>query len=152
MRTLVILFLLLSLFSCNNDSFYSKSHAFKNNTWGRNVKPSFTVAIQDTNQLYDFILTLRTTTSYKYNNLWIFLNTTPPKGRSVREPYEIKTCYPDGSWIGKKTGTIVEHALIFKRRKVPCKGKYTFSLEQGITDKFIDDVLDISLEIKRIKK
>jgi hypothetical protein len=36
----------------------------------------------------------------------VFLNTKPPHGQEVREPYEIKTTYPDGNWIGKKTGTI----------------------------------------------
>jgi gliding motility-associated lipoprotein GldH len=152
MRSLLILLFSLCLFACDNDSFYTKSYTFKNNTWGRNVKPSFIVDIKDTSQLYDFIVTLRTTTSYKYNNLWIFLNTIPPNGSPVREPYEIKTCYPNGSWIGKKTGTIVEHTLIFNRRKVPYKGKYRFSFEQGVTNKFIGDVLDISFEINQLKQ
>jgi hypothetical protein len=55
---------------------------------------------------------------------------------------------PNGNWIGKKSGTIVEHQLIFKRRKVPFKGKYKFKLEQAITEKSIDEVLDISLEVR----
>jgi hypothetical protein len=80
------------------------------------------------------------------------LNTTPPRGKTVREPYEIKTTYPDGSWIGKKTGTIVEHQLIFKRRKLPFKGKYKFVLEQGISEKTIDEVLDISLRVQVVKE
>jgi hypothetical protein len=38
--------------------------------------------------------------------------------------------------------------LIFKRRKVPFKGKYKFELEQAITEKRVDEVLDISLEVQ----
>jgi gliding motility-associated lipoprotein GldH len=151
MRSLFICILLIFLFSCDDAPFYTKSYSFKNNSWSRSVKPKFIVDIKDTNLLYDFIVTLRTTTSYKYNNLWIFLNTTPPNGSPVREPFEIKTCYPDGSWIGKKTGSIVQHTLIFKRRKVPSRGKYKFILEQGITQKLIDEVLDISFEVKLVK-
>ena len=151
MRSLVIPILVAFLFSCDDASFYTKSYSFNNNTWERSVKPKFIVEIKDTKHLYDFIVTLRTTSSYKYNNLWIFLNTTPPNGLSVREPFEIKTCYPDGSWIGKKTGSIVEHTLIFKRRKVPSRGKYKFVLEQGITEKLIDEVVDISFEVKLVK-
>ena len=151
MHRLFICILLVSLFSCDDASFYNKSYSFKNNTWKRSVKPKFIVEIKDTKHLYDFIVTLRTTTSYKYNNLWIFLNTTPPNGLSVREPFEILTCYPDGSWIGKKTGSIVEHTLIFKRRKVHSRGKYKFLLEQGITEKLIDEVVDISFEVKLVK-
>ncbi|MEN9699153.1 MAG: hypothetical protein RLZZ301_351 [Bacteroidota bacterium] len=111
------------------------------------MKPRFEVDIQDTAQLYDFIVTLRSTTDYAYSNLWIFMHTKPPYGKEVREPYEIKTTYPDGNWIGKKSGTIVEHVLQFPRRKVPFKGKYVFTLEQAITQKTISDVLDISLEV-----
>ena len=151
MRSLLFVVLVTFLFSCDDASFYTKSYSFNNNTWERSVKPKFIVEIKDTKHLYDFIVTLRTSTSYKYNNLWIFLNTTPPNGLSVREPFEIKTCYPDGSWIGKKTGSIVEHTLIFKRRKVPSRGKYKFILEQGITEKLIDEVVDISFEVKIVK-
>ena len=151
MRSLLFVVLVTFLFSCDDASFYTKSYSFNNNTWQRSVKPKFIVEIKDTKHLYDFIVTLRTSTSYKYNNLWIFLNTTPPNGLSVREPFEIKTCYPDGSWIGKKTGSIVEHTLIFKRRKVPSRGKYKFILEQGITEKLIDEVVDISFEVKLVK-
>ena len=151
MRSLLFVVLVSFLFSCDDASFYTKSYSFNNNTWERSVKPKFIVEIKDTKHLYDFIVTLRTSTSYKYNNLWIFLNTTPPNGLSVREPFEIKTCYPDGSWIGKKTGSIVEHTLIFKRRKVPSRGKYKFILEQGITEKLIDEVVDISFEVKLVK-
>ena len=151
MRSLLFVVIVTFLFSCDDASFYTKSYSFNNNTWERSVKPKFIVEIKDTKHLYDFIVTLRTSTSYKYNNLWIFLNTTPPNGLSVREPFEIKTCYPDGSWIGKKTGSIVEHTLIFKRRKVPSRGKYKFILEQGITEKLIDEVVDISFEVKLVK-
>ena len=76
------------------------------------------------------------------------LRTTPPFGKSVREPYEIKMADPNGNWIGKKSGTVVEHQLIFKRRKVPFKGKYQFELEQAITEKSVTEVLDISLEVQ----
>jgi hypothetical protein len=55
---------------------------------------------------------------------------------------------PNGNWIGNKSGTIVEHQLVFKRRKVPFKGKYKFELEQAITEKRVTEVLDISLEVQ----
>jgi gliding motility-associated lipoprotein GldH len=145
----LLISLCILLFSCKEDSFYTKSYSFSQKTWKQDVKPVFKVASQDTSILYDFVVTIRTTTDYAYNNLWIFLNTKPPHGQQVREPYEIKTTYPDGNWIGKKTGTIVEHELIFKRRKVPYKGIYTFTFEQAITQKTVDEVLDISLEVKR---
>jgi gliding motility-associated lipoprotein GldH len=151
MKKYFFLFSLAFLFgSCEESAYFQKSFGFKNNTWDQNVKPKFVVEFQDTTKLYDFVITLRTTTDYKYSNLWIFLNTTPPVGKSVREPYEIKTTYPDGSWIGKETGTVVEHQLVFKRRRLPFKGKYKFVIEQGITEKKIDQILDVSLRVEEV--
>ena len=150
-RLLLYILVVFIVVSCSETAFYQKSFGFQNNTWSQKVKPKFEIEFQDTTKLYDFIVTVRTTTDYKYSNLWIFLNSTPSVGKSVREPYEIKTTYPDGSWIGKKTGTVVEHQLVFKRRRLPFKGKYKFEIEQGITEKKLDEVLDISLRIEEVK-
>lgn len=154
MKTQISLFaiLVLLLSSCSNDTIYTKAYRFKDEHWSQNTRPTFIVDIKDTTQLYDFIFTLRSSTDYAYNNLWIFLRTTPPFGKSVREPYEIKMADPNGNWIGKKSGTVVEHQLVFKRRKVPFKGKYKFELEQAITEKRVDELLDISLEVRLSEK
>jgi gliding motility-associated lipoprotein GldH len=142
--TVAVLFVI----GCEEAPTFEKTYAFENHQWQQNVKPSFTVDIVDVEKEYDFILTLRTTTDYKYSNLWVYMSTTTPDGQKAREPFEIKITNPDGSWIGKKTGTVVEHSLYFKRRKLPTKGKYVFVLEQGITNTMVDEVLDIGLMVQ----
>ena len=148
----VVLFSLAFLISCESAPTFEKSYIFVNKEWKQDIKPSFTVDIKDASKDYDFVLTLRTSTEYKYSNLWVYMNTKTPNGEKAREPFEIKITNPDGSWIGKKTGTIVENSLNFKRRKLPLKGKYTFILEQGITDSKINQVLDIGLVVTEAKK
>ncbi len=148
----VVLLSLAFLISCESAPTFEKSYVFENKEWKQDIKPSFTVDIKDASKDYDFVLTLRTTTEYKYSNLWVYMNTKTPNGEKAREPFEIKITNPDGSWIGKKTGTIVENSLNFKRRKLPLKGKYTFILEQGITDSKINQVLDIGLVVTEAKK
>lgn len=147
-----ILFGLAFLVSCESAPTFEKSYVFDNKEWKQDVKPSFTVDIKDASKEYDFVLTLRTTTEYKFSNLWVYMNTKTPNGEKAREPFELKITNPDGSWIGNKTGTIVENSLNFKRRKLPLKGKYTFVLEQGITESKIDQVLDIGLVVTEAKK
>lgn len=146
--TIAIGFLLTS---CGEAPYYEKVVSFKNNKWGVNEKPTFNVEIDDTSALYDFVLTLRTTTEYKYNNLWIFWNTKTPTGENVREPFELKITAPDGSWLGKNSGTIVENQIHFRQRKIAPKGTYTFVLEQGITEEYIDNVLDVDLKVEKVK-
>jgi hypothetical protein len=117
-------------------------------------------------------MTLRTTTDYKYSNLWVFLNTKNPKGETTREPVEIAIANSDGSWIGKKTGTVVETEVVFIRSKegqfevferpgnpprmLKCSlresGKYTFVVEQGITQTVMDEVLDLTFLVENPSK
>ncbi len=146
-----ILTLVVLLISCSEKAYYEKVYSFESKEWNQRVKPSFTVDIEDTTKEYNFIVTLRTTTDYKYSNLWIFMNTKSPGGENGREPFQLFITNPDGSWIGKKTGTIVENQLRFNQRKLPQKGKYVFTLEQGITASTIDEVLDIGLRVEQIK-
>ena len=155
-RILILKFITLlgvALFfnSCGKQPFYEKVYSFENKEWNQQVKPSFTVDIKDINQEYNFIVTLRTTTDYKYSNLWIFMNTETPNGEKAREPFQIPITFPDGSWVGTKTGTIVEHPLRFNKRKMPIAGKYTFVLEQGITESDIDEVLDIGFRVEKVE-
>jgi len=131
-------------FSCGKAPFYEKSVSFDGKEWKRDLKPVFNVKIDNIDQAYDFTLSLRTTTDYKYSNLWIFLKTEAPDGTSAREPFEIVLANPDGSWVGNKSGTIVETPLYFKKRKLPLKGNYKFTVEQGITNSEVKEVLDIS--------
>jgi len=130
---------------------YEKVESFAGNEWKQNQKPTFSVQIDDTTATYEFVLTLRTTTDYKYNNLWIFWNTKTPDGKSVREPFELRIANPDGSWVGKSSGTIVENQLHFQKRKIGVKGKYTFTLEQGITEPAIGELLDVGLKVEKEK-
>lgn len=145
-------FLLLFLgLGCSSLPTYEKVYVFEQKQWEQSVKPQFSVDIKDTSKRYNFTLTLRTTSDYEYSNLWIYLNTLTPDGQKAREPFEIKTTDANGAWIGKKTGTIVEHSIYFKDRKMPKKGKYVFIVEQGITKNTINEVLDISLEVSEAK-
>ncbi|MBI1836371.1 MAG: gliding motility lipoprotein GldH [Flavobacteriia bacterium] len=152
LRIFVFFILISGLFtSCGEQPYYEKVYSFKNNTWSQRVKPRFVVDIKDISKPYNFIVTIRTTTDYKYSNLWMYMNTLTPSGEKGREPFQMYITNPDGTWTGIKTGTVVENSLYFKKRKLPKKGKYVFTLEQGITESVIDEILDIDLRVEEAK-
>ena len=145
------LFLTLLLFGCVEQPMFEKSYSFPGNSWSQKVKPAFKVAIEDTTVAYNFTITFRVTTDYAYNNVWFYLNTKTPDGLNAREPFEMKITNPDGTWAGVKTGTVVETNLNFNKRKLPKKGSYYFTLEQGVTMNKLDEVLDIGLKVEETK-
>lgn len=144
---LVFVLALFVLWGCSEAPFYEKVYSFDNHEWKQNQKMKFVVDIQDTSQVYDFTISVRTTTDYKYSNLWMFMKTVAPDGSTGREPVQLVITNPDGSWVGTKSGSTVETPLYFKKRKVPMKGKYTFVLEQGITDATVTEILDLIFRV-----
>jgi hypothetical protein len=81
----------------------------------------------------------------------LYLNTKAPNGEKGREPYQMIISNPDGTWYGNKSGSIVENKINFNRRKFPKKGKYVFTVEQGVTEKVLDEVLDITFIVEDVK-
>lgn len=144
--------LLLVVSACAEAPLYDQSVSFDDSKWSQEVKPQYEVEIPTIEKEYDFTLSLRTTTDYKYSNLWVFMKTVTPEGIVSRVPYQFRITNDDGSWIGNKTGTIVETSMSFPRRKMPQKGKYTFIIEQGITKQEIDEVLDLTLRVEEAKE
>ncbi|MBX2949771.1 MAG: gliding motility lipoprotein GldH [Crocinitomicaceae bacterium] len=139
--------LIFILASCSEAPYYEQVYSFDNNEWKQDQKSVFKVNIDDTTSVYRFVLTLRTTTDYDYSNTWLFWTSETPLNEKVREPFELKIANPDGSWIGKSSGTIVENQLTFAGRKITVPGEYIFTIEQAVTEKKLNDVLDIGLSV-----
>ncbi len=143
--------LIFILVSCSETPYYEKVYSFDNNEWKQDQKSVFKVNIDDTTSTYRFVLTLRTTTDYDYSNTWLFWTSETPLKEKVREPFELKIANPDGSWIGKSSGTIVENQLTFAERKITIPGEYIFTIEQAVTEQKLKDVLDIGLSVYKEK-
>lgn len=148
MKSFLYIILLLIVTSCGDNSIANQSYEFEDETWKKNNKPQFTVDIKDTTKLYDFLFVIRTNTSYSFSNMWLFLHSTPPKGKKSKEALQVKIADESGKWIGNKTGSSVEHYVKFANRKIPQAGKYTFVLELATVEKELNDVLDISFTVR----
>lgn len=150
-NSLFIILLSALLFACGEQPFYEKVVAFDDREWKLDVKPTYSFELKDVNKEYDFTLSLRTSTDYQYSNLWVFMKTITPDGAIAREPFEIVITNDDGSWVGEKSGSVVTTPLYFRSRKLPKEGKYTFIIEQGITQSKVDEVLDLTFRVDESK-
>jgi gliding motility-associated lipoprotein GldH len=147
--------LCLILFSCGETPLYMKTHKFKENEWPQNEKPVFKVSFPGDTITYDVLFTVRSTINYNYNNIWLYINTTGPECDENptivsilgRLPVEIKMAKSNGEWIGNKSGTYVDHKLKFRQRRF-CKGEYSFEIEQAVTIGTLDELSDLTIEVK----
>lgn len=137
----------LLLSSCSNNTLFDQVESFEHKKWSQEEAITFDVIVEDTIQPYDFELTLRTTTDYAYSNLWVYISSKAPDDVTSKIAQRINIARPDGSWIGKASGTIVESKLIYRTQSFPFKGKYTFTIEQATQMEKIPEVLDLGLRI-----
>ena len=148
MKFLIFCLPLILLFSCGDNSIVNQSYEFDNETWKKTNKPNFTVEIKDSTKLYDFVFVIRTTTSYAYSNMWLYLSSIAPKGKPSKEALQVRIADETGRWLGNKTGSSVEHYIKFSKRKLPLIGKYTFELNLATVENQLDNVLDVSFTVR----
>jgi gliding motility-associated lipoprotein GldH len=140
---LITLGILLS--NCNGDTIPAGAHSFENNSWSYDAKIPFEFELDDTSSVYDLVLVLRNTNDYKYSNLFVSIEESPPYGESYKSHHEIPIANPDGSWIGNKSGSIIENKYLIRRGTFPFIGKYKYSIQHAITDESVEEVMDLTL-------
>lgn len=140
--------MLTFLQSCGDKAFYDQVQSFDDKSWDKKDTAVFKVDVQDSILNRDFILSLRTSTDYLYSDLWVYIMVTAPDGTTSKVAQKIPLARPDGSWIGRVSGTLVESRLRFDSKPFPIKGEYVFMIANATQEESIPNVLDIGLRIE----
>lgn len=146
---IVFIFSLL-FFSCNRNVIYSKYITFDDNEWSSKNKAVFDVDVTDVTNLNTISLMVRHADSYPYNNIFLFVTTKYPDGKTLSDTMEIILANNKGEWHGSGAGDIFDFKIPVKENvKFPQAGKYTFSFEQGMRVDPLPLIMDFGLEIKK---
>lgn len=145
----LILVSIILLTSCGDKAYFDEAYSFEDNTWSATDTAHFEIAVEDTIQPFNFIMSLRTTTQYEYSNIWVYVISEAPDGTRSKVAQRIPLARPDGSWIGRVSGSIVESRLRFDSKPFPMKGKYSFDIVNATQQDHIEEVLDISLRVEK---
>lgn len=146
-----IIVVALTLASCGERPLFDASHAFADRTWEDTETVEFELEVTDTLAAYDFVVTLRTTTDYAYSNLWVYISSTAPDNVTSKIAQRINIARPDGRWIGRVSGSVVESKLVYRTQPFPYSGNYTFVIELATQQPKVKEVLDISLRVEKHK-
>jgi len=139
--------------ACRRDVIYTDSRAIPSEIWSLDNIPEFKAGITDTASLCNVYFTLRTGTSYPYRNIWLFVNTVAPSGKSITDTLQYMLADEKGKWFGKGFGDIHELDLPFRTGVYFSeKGTYTFMIRHGMRDENLKGVYDLGLMISKTKK
>ena len=141
------------LSSCDNNVVFTDSQPMSEMTWNLMDILPFRIPITDTLNSNNVFLTIRTGSSYPYRNIYLFVTTTSPDGKSVTDTLHYNLADEKGKWYGKGSGDIHELRLPYKSNVYfPLKGTYQFNIQHGMRIENLKGIYDISFRIDKISK
>ena len=150
---LIIISVLILFCSCSRNTMYTDNISFPSEVWTLDNVAEFNSEIIDTASISNIYFTIRTGTSYPFRNIWLFINTTSPEGRSLTDTLQYFLADEKGSWYGKGFGDIHELSLPFKTGiYFPEKGIYSFRIRHGMRIENLKGVYDFGLRIEKLRK
>lgn len=150
---LLLLFLLPVFSSCDRNVVFSGSEVMERNTWNLMNKLTFDVPVSDTVNSNNVLFTIRTGTSYPFRNIYLFVGTTSPDGKTIGDTLQFFLADEKGKWYGKGFGDIKELNLPYKSNVYfPRKGTYRFTIQHGMRDQDLKGVYDFGLRVLKISK
>ncbi|MFT6210804.1 MAG: gliding motility-associated lipoprotein GldH [Bacteroidia bacterium] len=144
--------LAVSLVSCGQVLFQD-SQTVPNKNWeiGNNI--IFDVEVKDTMAGYDFYIDLRNEANYPYANIYMFVNTIFPSGKSAKDTVECILADRTGRWLGNGLGDVIDNHILFKENiRFPNKGTYSFAFEQGMRNEALPAIIDVGISIEKHTK
>lgn len=150
---LFIAFLCQLTIGCDPSSVYEKNIDIPDYMWDAKNKLIFEANIEDTASLYNLYVNVRHTSHYPYANIYIFITTIFPNGKSRQDTMECVFADSEGRWTGDGIGDIWDNQIPWLRNiKFPVAGKYTFEYEHAMRQQQVPFVMDVGLRIEQAIK
>ena len=122
----IFIFSLIAI-SCNTNIVYEDYKTFENQIWKADSSVVFNHSFSDTICNYQFVIKVRHTTDYEFQNLFLFIKT------EETDTLELMLANKEGAWLGRGIGDVREMEFLYrKNKKIPKKGDFIFEIEQAM--------------------
>jgi gliding motility-associated lipoprotein GldH len=139
---------LLIFTSCDSGTVYDQQVVLPQDGWFMNEAVKFDVDIVDTLLPYDFNLTLRHTTDYRYSNLYVFMTTQFPNGKISRDTIECLLADVSGRWMGSGWGKVRDEEINLRTQlHFPQRGQYQFYIQQAMRTDTLKEITHVGLRL-----
>ncbi len=143
-----IIFLFSS--SCDKNRIFEANVEIPDQSWNKDKAVVFSPFIEDTLSTQNVFVNVRNTSSYPYNNLFLFITTTSPSGQWISDTLELPLADERGRWLGSGLGDIFFSRKVFKQKiRFPMEGAYTFEIRQGMRSEDLKGIRDVGIRIEK---
>ncbi len=150
LKIFFLLFLSLSLFSCDKNRVFEKNVTVEKSIWSSADKMNFEVDVIDTTATYNVYINVRHASIYPYSNLWLMVTTISPDGTSQKQRVEVSLADEEGAWHGEGMGDIWDLKYLAQQNaRFVKKGKYSFQFEQIMRQDPIPGIMAMGLRVEQ---
>lgn len=147
----------LFLISCNSNIVFSEYRSLNKGVWNKDNLLEFSFAEMDTVQRHDIFINIRNDNTFSYSNLFIIAALTTPEGQVTKDTLEYTMALPDGTWLGKGSGSVKENKLWYKEDLVfPSTGVYTIEVSHAMRKNGtvsgivgLEGITDVGIEVTK---
>lgn len=148
--SLIISLFVLTITACDPNRVYERYEAVNTSGWMPREPKEFHVEITDTVSIYNFYINLRHTNDYPFSNIYFFVQTRFPDGRTYQDTVEYVLANPSGKWLGKGLGKIKDIRYPFRKGiHLPMNGTYNFTIYHAMREKYLKGIHDVGIRIER---
>lgn len=146
----IIVALQLFTTGCDTKKFFDQSTSVPGDKWPADKEMVFTIDITDTISPYSFFINVRNSTSYRYNNIYFFLETEFPTGGMSRDTIELRLADKEGNWLGRGTGKYKDNRVFIRDNiRFPQKGIYTLRLNQAMREETLEGISEAGIRLEK---
>lgn len=151
-KSIVLLLIVVTLFSCNSNVIYDEYIAIEKENWKKENVATFEVEVKDTINPHNLFINIRNKGEYPYSNLYLFVTINGPDGNYTKDTVNCILADDRGKWKGKGAGNLWDYQQPYLGNvKFAHKGKYTVSYEQAMrAEDGLKGISDIGLKIVRL--
>ena len=142
---------LILIASCDNTRVFEEYKPIAKAGWHKDSLVVFNIPLFDTIQNHNLLVNVRNEISYKYSNLWLFIEIDQPGGPSIIDTFELSLAHPSGKWLGEGFGGLKTPQVIYRRNVYfPVSGHYTINIQHGMRDEKLMGISDIGFRVENL--
>jgi gliding motility-associated lipoprotein GldH len=151
----ILMFAIALLAGCIKNSIYENSIDIKMGAWNKNQVVKFEIPVNDTVNGYKISLNIRNNNEYPYSNLFLFVNSYAPNGKSIKDTIELTIADDRGKWLGKGFGGVWNNEVFLGNGatiRFPHAGKYRIEVIHAMRDDVLKGIMDVGLKVKKVEE
>lgn len=148
-RLLSLALFILALASCSNQACFTAFEHLPSEIWYRDSALRFDLPVGDTARSYNLVLDVRSSTDYRFQNLYLFIDIVAPNGAALRDTLECFLADDMGRWLGRGHGAIRDNRYLYREgARFAMPGSYSISVQQAMRVEALTGVAGVGIRME----